>query len=235
MNLIFLIFPIFVLMENAHTQVRKVVYKTDSILTVNTAIGIATIIQLPESIQSAIIGDQSAFKVEYLDKSITIKPLRPGVSTNLYLITEKQRYNIRLGTRFQSRADYIVYVNNMDRKNQEPLWKKINKSQERDGVKFTVEKIGLSISGFVMIEAKLSIENSKYFNVKPIEFGISQEGTQKIVDSLFLSHLVLTKDKPILIGISILKTDLSPNKPLDIEFNSNRKFAITLEEANLWK
>lgn len=216
-------------------QVRKVIYRTDNVLTVNTAIGIATIIQLPDPVQSAIIGDQSAFKVEYLDKAITIKPLRPGVRTNLYLITEKQRYNIKLGTRFQSEADYVVYVKNAEQKTNMPVWKRVSKSQEKDGVKFTVDRIGLSITGFIMIDAKLSIENSRYFTVKPIEFAISQEGVPKVIDSLFLSHLVLSREKPILIGISIAKSDLIIKKSIDVELNSHHKFSITLGEMNLWK
>lgn len=40
-------------------QIRKTQVKEDDILTVKTALGIATILQLPETIQSAIIGDQS--------------------------------------------------------------------------------------------------------------------------------------------------------------------------------
>lgn len=235
MRKILLVFSIVCFVTSGFSQVRKVVYRTDNVLTVNTALGIATIIQLPDPVQSAIIGDQSAFKVEYLDKAITIKPLRPGVRTNLYLITEKQRYNIKLGTRFQSQADYIVYVKNADQKFQMPVWKRFSRSQEKNGIKFTVERIGLSISGFIMIDAKLSIENSKYFSVKPIEFAISQEGVPKVIDSLFLSHLILTKDKPILIGISISKSDLIEKKPIEVELNSNHKFSITLGEMNLWK
>src|SRR6185437_1616257 len=82
----------------ANAHVRSVYPRLDEIIVVRAAIGIATIIQVPQAIQSAIIGDQSGFKVEYLYDAVTIKPLRYGVKTNLYLVTQNHRYNLRLLT-----------------------------------------------------------------------------------------------------------------------------------------
>src|SRR5580704_8633889 len=82
----------------AFAHIHSVKMKPDQILLVKTALGIATIIETPETVQSAIIGDQSAFKVEYLDRAVTIKPLRAGAKTNLYLQTANRRYDLRLET-----------------------------------------------------------------------------------------------------------------------------------------
>ena len=58
----------------ADAHVRRVAVQPDQIVTVRTAIGIATIIQVPDSPNSVVVGDQSAFKVEYLDRAIALTP-----------------------------------------------------------------------------------------------------------------------------------------------------------------
>jgi type IV secretory pathway VirB9-like protein len=72
----------------ADTRVRRVQVQSDQIVTIKTAIGIATIIQVPDRPNSIVVGDLSAFKVEYLDQAITIKPLHSGARSNLYVYTD---------------------------------------------------------------------------------------------------------------------------------------------------
>ncbi len=216
-------------------QVRNVRVKIDDILTVKTALGIATIIQLPETIQSAIIGDQSGFKVEYLDRAVTIKPLRSGVKTNLYLVTDKRRYNVRLVTLNQASADYIVYVKNLDQVIPSSKWTKTKNSQQLDGVKLSVERVGLSGSGFILIDARLTTTLSQSRSFKPSDFEIKQDGNSKVINGLFLSDLKVVKNKPMLIGISLAKSDLTSKKPITIELKSKSTFSLTLSEGLLWK
>lgn len=216
-------------------QVRKVAIKIDDILTVKAALGIATIIQLPETIQSAIIGDQSGFKVEYLDRAVTIKPLRSGAKTNLYLVTEKRRYNVRLVTLSQASADYIVYVKTPDQVVPSNRWTKIGKSQQLNGIKLSVERVGLSESGFILIDARLTTNSSQGLSLKPSDFEIRQGGNSKVINGLFLSNLKISKDKPMLIGISLAKSDLISKKPVTIELKSKNTFSLTLAEELLWR
>src|SRR5690606_17824343 len=96
----------------ASGRVRKVEVKPDQIVTVRTAIGIATIIQVPERPNSIVVGDQSAFKVEYLDQAITIKPLHGSAKSNLYIYTDYRRFNVQLVTTSEPAADYVVYLEN---------------------------------------------------------------------------------------------------------------------------
>src|ERR1019366_1555630 len=79
-------------------KVRKLHLKHDDIALVHTAIGIATIIQVPDRPTSVVLGDLSAFKVEYLDNAITIKPLSHLAKSNLYIYTEARRFNVSLAT-----------------------------------------------------------------------------------------------------------------------------------------
>jgi hypothetical protein len=96
----------------ANTKIRRVIVSGDQIVTVKTALGIATIIQVPDRPNSVVVGDQDAFKVEYLDQAVTIKPLQPGAKTNIYIYTDWKRYNVELVSGSESVSDYVVYLEN---------------------------------------------------------------------------------------------------------------------------
>ncbi len=76
-----------VALPTAKADVRHISTKKDQITKARTALGIATIIQVPDRPTSVVIGDQNSFKIEYLNKAITIKPLVANASTNLYIYT----------------------------------------------------------------------------------------------------------------------------------------------------
>ena len=158
-----LFFISFLICTISSAQIRKVVYREDQILTIKTALGIATIIQLPETIQSAIIGDQSGFKIEYLDKAVTIKPLRGNAKTNLYLVTDKKRYNVRLHTKNQDGADYIVYIlpdSNNEKKSQ-VRWVTSRKASEANGLTLTLERLGYSQGDYLLLDLSLKINTNE--------------------------------------------------------------------------
>lgn len=218
-------------------QIRKVVYREDQILTIKTALGIATIIQLPETIQSAIIGDQSGFKIEYLDKAVTIKPLRGNAKTNLYLVTDKKRYNVRLHTKNQDGADYIVYIlsdSNNDKKFQ-TRWITSKKSSEANGLTLTFERLGYSQGDFVLLDLSLKVNTNEKLSLKPEDVWIYQESSSKVINSLFLSGTKLEKDKPVKIGISLSRSELVKGKPVRVELKGTKAVSISISEAAVWK
>lgn len=218
----------------ASAHVRNVMVAADDILSIRAALGIATIIQVPETIQSAIIGDSSGFKVEYLDKAVTIKPLRWGVKTNLYLNTEKRRYNLRLATLSQDVADYIVYVKHPEIK-PTSRWTSLSRFAEGNGLRLSVVRVGFSNQGFILLDAKLTTSSGESLTLKPEEFWITQNGSSKVINGLFLSDLKLSKSKPVLVGISLAKSDLVEKKPITIEIHGKQKLSLTLPEGALWK
>lgn len=232
---IFFIISIFSLFASAH--IRKVVYSDDQILTVKTALGIATIIQLPETIQSAIIGDQSAFKIEYLDKAVTIKPLRGSAKTNLYLLADKKRYNIRLQILTQDSADYIVYILSSfrDGANSQVRWQKSGKSSDANGLILVIERIGISQHDFVLLDLSLKLKTNEFVTIKPEDVWVFQGDNSKTVNSLFLSSTNLTKDKPLKIGVSIARSDLVKGKPIRVELKGSKTNSISISEVALWK
>ena len=106
------IFLFFISFETfaAPSRVKRVPVLPDQIVTVKTALGIATIIQVPDRPNSLVVGDNEAFKVEYLDQAITIKPLHGGAKSNLYIYTDYRRFNVQLITGVEAAADYVVYL-----------------------------------------------------------------------------------------------------------------------------
>lgn len=216
-------------------QIRKTQVKEDDILTVKTALGIATILQLPETIQSAIIGDQSGFKIEYLDKAVTIKPLRYGAKTNLYLVTGSRRFNLRLVSGGQDQADYIVYLKKPDLPKPETKWRNVSRSATKKNLKLSVVRIGQGPSGFILIDALLTSTQDLRTTIKPESVWVRQSGNSRVINSLFLSDSKVEKGKPLRIGISLAKSDLVVGKPVTIEINSEQAVSLQISEADLWK
>lgn len=217
---------------DADAHVKSVTPRQDELLLIKTALGIATIVQTPLPIQSAIIGDQSGFKVEYLDRAVTIKPLRYGAKTNLYLMTEKKRFNLRLVTLTQDQSDYVVYIKD-EKANADVSWKPFEKEVFSGGARLKINRVGQSPHGYLLIEARLSSETP--ISVKPEDFWILQNGHSKIIDSLFISSLTITPKKPASIGISISKADLVRNRPIALQLKITKTLSIQFPEGLVWK
>ncbi len=97
-------------------NVKTLKISESDVAQINTALGYSTILQFDARPSSAVLGDQDAFKVEYVGNSITIKPLRGGVKTNLFVFTDYERFNFRLTSGSTTSIDYLVKVS---RKRQE--------------------------------------------------------------------------------------------------------------------
>jgi hypothetical protein len=216
-------------------QVRTIQFQKDDILTVKTALGIATILQIPETVQSAIIGDYSGFKVEHIDKAVTIKPLRPGARTNLYLMTERRRYNIRLVTAPQEGADYIVYLKARDVSEPTTKWMTLNRSFDGKRGKLTVQRIGISSSGVLLIEASLSANSRASVKVSPEDFWLTQDGSSVTLNSLYVSSLKAAKDSSVLIGVSILPQEIDEKKEVTLEYRGSEVLRVSIKEPVRWK
>lgn len=229
MNRYFIIFSIyawaFLLSQTSFAHIKTISPKTDEIILVKTSLAIATMIQFPDStsVQFPIIGDQSAFRIETIDKGITIKPLRYGAKTNLYLFTDKKRYNFRLITEGQDQADYIVYIKSSE--NTDSLnWKVIEKSVSDKELKLTLHKVSVTKDNKILLDLSLIAVNLDT-KISPENIWIYQDKESKLISSLFLSDKTTTVRKPIQIGIALSKNDLKEGKSLQV--------AIKMKESNL--
>lgn len=231
MNLIMFIatggmLPIF-----AFAHIHNVELKIDQILSVKTALGIATIIETPEAIQSAIVGDQSAFKIEYLNQAVTIKPLRSSARTNLYLQTASRRYDLRLETGRQEAADYVVYLKARSARGG-VSWKNI--SRAISGKQLTLKCVRIArLQDSILLDLKLSSKDKE--KLSPEKIWLRQGGDSKVINNLFLSKLE-TSGTPVLIGLSLMKADLSTDHSIEVSVIGEHEIVkLELPAEALWK
>ena len=219
----------------AGNRVKKVTVAVDELAVVYTAVGIATIIQLPEPVASVIIGDQGAFKVEYLDKAITIKPLRFGAKTNLYITTPSRRYNVRLSTQSQDASDYVVYLAPLVSKEKSLVtWRNFQRVTSANGLSFEAKRVGKTKDGFILIEFSLKSKETQKIN--PEWFYLLQGENSKIIHSLFMSSADLSEKSPIRVVITLNSADLATEIPVVITLKYRlHELKLELSREVLWR
>lgn len=218
----------------SHAEVRHLETKRDQIIAVKTALGIATIIQVPDRPTSVVIGDQSAFKVEYLDKAITIKPLIPNAKTNLYIYTDWQRYNVKLVPTQKNLADYVVYLQpKIEKKKSVQInWKKFNNHLKNENLRLDVEKIGSTKNGLYLIDFNISANKNEKIN--PEWLWLTQNGRTVPIHRLFIDKLKLKSNEKTSGLILTRREDLSRTSPIRIELRRKRISYLTIKEPNRW-
>mgnify|MGYP001619949551 CR=1 FL=1 len=218
----------------ADNRVKKVSIAIDELALVRTAIGIATIIQLPEPIQSVIVGDQGGFKIEYLDKAITIKPLCYGAKSNLYIGTQRRRYNVRLLTLNQEQSDFVVYLKSPEKiESPTVTWRPYRRTAKNIDFILESNRVGKTKDGYILLDFTLKgFENRK---INPEWFYIYQGKDSKTINSLFLSSLDLTNEKPIQIIITLSGADLSRDIPARFEIREINVLPLELTSGALWR
>ena len=219
------------------SRVKTVEVIKDQIVRVNTAMGIATIIQVPDRPNSVVVGDQDAFKVEYLDLAITIKPITPHGKSNLYIYTDYRRFNVELASGSEASADYVVYLENPKNKetNQKGsgiTWKKVFKTFKNESTTFTLNRIGNTNKktniGVVIVEFTLSSSKNELIN--PAWFWVMQGGVTRPIQNLFMSDVKLSPGQKIQGSIQLLLSDLTAVTPLRIEMRKKMTTYLTLKE-----
>ena len=216
-------------------HVRNVFPKNDEIILVKTSIAIATIIQFPDStsVQLPIIGDQSGFRIETLDKGITIKPLRQNAKTNLYLFTDKKRYNFRLVTATQDQADYILYIKSAIQSS-DVKWKEIHKTSSNSNLSLIVARVSSSKDQTIILDCILKSKIS--FTVSAENFWIFQARESKVISSIFLPDKFVAKDSTFMFAIAVSKNDMNEGKSIEVAFrNKINSLSIEISKEVLWK
>ncbi len=89
---------------------RNLLLSDSDVGEVRVALGYSTILQFDSRPTSVVLGDQDAFKVEYVGNSLTLKPVVSSSRTNLFVFTEYERFNFRLVTGPSDSCDFAVRV-----------------------------------------------------------------------------------------------------------------------------
>lgn len=217
-------------------KVRRVQPKSDEITEVRTAVGIATLIQVPDRPTSVVLGDSNAFKVEYLENALTIKPLARDSKSNLYVYTEARRFNVSLVTVPLSSADYVVYLDPprpVPVVLQEERWHpyRVEKTTKDFSVRFT--RAGVSAD---IVVAEFVITAANPASIKPDWIWVTQGEKTVPIQQLYLSGVMASEQSPIHGSLAIRLSDLSENglRP-KLEIRAQHPMRISLPEVTAWK
>ncbi|MGE3758326.1 MAG: TrbG/VirB9 family P-type conjugative transfer protein [Pseudobdellovibrionaceae bacterium] len=228
---------VFILPLSTWARVRTVEVKKDQIVTVKTALGVATIIQVPDRPNSIVVGDQAAFKVEYLDQAITIKPLHGSAKSNLYIYTDYRRFNVQLVTTFESAADYVVYLENDKEKEKIKSsrigWRDYRNHLKNDFLILETKRLAKTADGVLLIEFEVRSESKEKF--RPEWLWITQGSLTRPIHSLALSGQDLGAGRSIKGVIQILRDDISTTEPLKIELRRKKTSFLTIPKGAAWK
>lgn len=218
--------------QTGDAQVRTLTPKPDEIIDVRAALGIATLIYLPAAVLPSIIGDQTAFRIDTLPSGVSVKPIRAGARTNLYLMTEKERFNFRLSTFPADRADFVVYIGRGEPE-QETAWTESSRESATDQISIRINRIGRSRRGFLLFDGVL--RSSALLKIRPEDFWITQKKESVVIDSLFVSQREARPGNPIRFALALAVSDLSEKKPLLLEFRGQRSISLALPDVTAWK
>lgn len=225
----------FLLPLSTWARVRTVEVKKDQIVTVRTALGVATIIQVPDRPNSLVVGDQSAFKVEYLDQAITIKPLHGSARSNLYIYTDYRRFNVQLVSGPEISADYVVYLENPQEKVRSSAigWRNYRNHLKNEALVFETKRLANTADGVLLIEFEVRSEVREKF--RPDWLWLTQSGITRPIHSLALSGQDLGGGRSIKGVMQVLKSDASTAEPLRIELRRKKTSYLTIPKGGAWK
>lgn len=233
-----LIATVIILLNNsalANTRVRTVEVKKDQIVHVKTALGVATIIQVPDRPNSLVVGDQNAFKIEYLDQAITIKPLHGGARSNLYIYTDYRRFNVQLVTTFEATADYVVYLTSPIEKPKTPTsgWRSYKNVLKNESLTLETKRLANALDGTLLIEFEVQSSIKEKFS--PEWLWLTQNGKPKPIQGLALSAQDVSAGRSIKGVIQILRKDVSTGDSLRIELRRKKTSYLTIPTGIAWK
>jgi hypothetical protein len=220
---------------SAWAKVRKVEVTKDQVVMVKTAIGIATIIQVPDRPNSIVVGDQAGFKVEYLDQAITIKPLHGGARSNLYIYTDYRRFNVQLVTGAEVVADYVVYLENPKEKVPKltTTWTSLKRRTKNGSIELSLQRIGRSHDGVLIVE--FVVHDSIRERMRPEWIWLTQSGSVRPIHNLFLSGLDLGPESEVKGTLQVLRSDIESDEPLHFELRRKTTSTLTIPKENLWR
>jgi len=213
--------------------IRTIEIDPDKVASIQTALGYSTIIEFPYKPTSAVLGDQDAFKLEYVGKSITVKPLIPGAKSNLFVYTEHGRFNCTLRTVSASEVDYLVKVVHkipVQAMADGPQASKTKRKIIRVDRRQVRSGFGLRVLNYAKlfdvenVERALEIKFELYSKRHAYDFsgksiGLRQGNEFLNIESLFLSHARVAPGEPVVQGkILVLSTLVSRKKPLQLVF-----------------
>jgi hypothetical protein len=235
--------------SNPNKMIRKVEVSPDQVTEIHTAIGYSTILDFTAKPLSAVLGDQDAFKLEFVGSSITVKPLLVHAKSNLFVFTEFDRFNIQLSSGDATLVDYIVSLTrrgedqgevepssdlattpteSLQLQSSSPREKVIQRSKKLNGIELKVVSKSETISEIpgrtaTVITIELTSQRLTYA-FSPASIGIKVGGRFVPIESIYLDALSIGPRLPVVHGkIALLKQDLTAGTPVVVFAISDSK------------
>jgi hypothetical protein len=190
--------------------IRTISISENEVAQVRVALGYSTLLQFDTRPAQAIIGDQDSFKIEYAGTSIAIKPLVSGVSTNLFIITEYEKFNFRITAGHGFEPDYILRIKKKKDESREPssglITKTINAKSLKNGVLIRLISVATTKSNSSLIYSFEVTAKDRKLTFLPGDFEVLQAGRSLPIENIYLERLNLNRGQKIY-GMILIRRD----------------------------
>lgn len=207
----------------------------NDVVPVRVAVGYSTLLQFDSRPTQAIVGDQDSFKVEYVGSSLAIKPLVSGVSTNLFVANQYERFNFRITSGRGFEPDYVLKVKRK-REDVGPssgslLTKAVHREGRQNGMQVKLLTITTTKNDLAVIYSFEVTELNQKRTFQAGDFEVLQAGRSLPIENIYLERLVLEKGQRLQGLIVILRTHVRRNQRTAIRVTSQKPIATVLVSA----
>lgn len=229
--------------KNASGKTPRILNLSDSeIGTVRTSVGYTTMLQFDSRPTSVVLGDQDAYRVEYVGNGLAIKPILPHAKTNLFVFTDYDRFNFSLVSGPSNQSDFVVKVKREGSLGYAPpspkevgsvdaeintrlVRKNIGKRSTCGGIVLAVETIAWPESrSTYLVQFSASVDpksfKEKEVRFEPGDFSILQKNADLPIESLHLNRLSFDARNRKVQGTMVLRqSSLRKLVPLRLKFS----------------
>ncbi len=231
------------------SPIREVTPNSSKLIPIHTSLGYSTILEFQEKPVSSILGDQDAFKLEYVGNSITLKPLFHSAKSNLFIYTGFDRFNFAITTTPPPNTDYVVrIIKSKDEKPSNSSAPEITQSpytvipfnlkSSRSGFTLKVQELDLARDiknprSASLIKFDLA-SNGEDHQFVPASFGLKQEGKFLDVEGIYLEKMTTSKKQSPTTGvIAVLNQQWKRSTPLTLVFAFEREIKNKRQSSHI--
>jgi hypothetical protein len=218
--------------------IRTLLISENEVAAFRVGIGFSTLLQFDTRPSQVIVGDQDSFKVEYVGDAIAIKPLRSGVATNLFVVTQGGKFNFRVSAVRGLEPDYVLRIK---RKSEDrptgstALQTRLSNSQlSKNGLTLRLKSVASTQSNSVLIYSfdVTSVDRQRIF--EPGDFEIVQGGRSLSIESIYLDRIFLKRGELLNGMILIRRSAIGRGQKIGLKVSEGKsKQGIQLQTPNI--
>ncbi len=168
------------------SPVKELSLKPQEVGVINTSIGYSTVIQLSQKPLNVVLGDQAAFRIEFINDSITIKPIRPAAKTNLFIFTENDRFNLTIRVGQSASVDYVVRLRRIFTDPKKTV--QLNRFQTNNGLRLTLMRATYN-ERETFLDFSIQNTGKHFLTLSPDLFRVAVDDILKPIRSLYLDNV----------------------------------------------